>query len=127
MVRKYRVISKFKTVHGYAENGKNVVFAISKWAFKMICLLSTLILIVRGINRYLEDNDVTKIDTPTYKDDDIDIFPAMSLCFDQRFEDTTFERLGFNVTGSNYVKFLIGHHFDKARLDVKYDDVTTLI
>ena len=125
MEKKSRAISRFKVISMFDENRKSIGLAITKWAFKVICLLSTFVLIVRGINRYLEDNDVTKIDTPSYTNNQMDILPAMSLCFNQSFEDSTFARLGLNVTGHNYVKFLVGYHFDKSMLDIKYDDVTT--
>ena len=66
MVQKFRATNRVNKAKGLDENRRRILSAITKWAFKVICLLSTFILIVRGINRYLEDNDVTKIETPAY-------------------------------------------------------------
>ena len=125
MAKKLRASRRLGIMKKFDKNGKNIALSITKWVFKVICLLSTFILIVRGINRYLEDNDVTKIDTPAYTNNQIDILPAISLCFHQRFEDATFQRLGFNVTGENYGKFLVGEYFDKNMLSINYESVTT--
>ena len=124
MMKKFGSDVIFNVISGSDENEKSVVLTIIKWAFKVICMVSTFILIARGIERYLENDDVTKIQTPTYKDDGIDIFPAISLCFEQKFDDSTFEKFGLNITGENYKKFLIGDYFDKRMLDIKYEDVT---
>ena len=124
MMKKFVSAAFFNVIRGSDENGESILLTIIKWAFKVICMISTFILIVRGIERYLENDDVTKIQTPTYKDDGIDIFPAISLCFEQKFDDFAFEKLGMNITGENYKKFLIGEHFDKRMLDIKYNDVT---
>ena len=35
--------------------------------------------------------------------------------------------MGFNVTGQNYKKFLVGEYFDESMLSIEYDDVTTNI
>ena len=125
MVKKSRSTHRLDKTKALDENRKRILSAMIKWAFKVICLLSTFILIVRGINRYLEDSDVTKIDTPAYTNNRIDILPAISLCFHQRFEDASFQRLGLNFTGENYGKFLVGEYFDKNMLDINYDSVTT--
>ena len=125
MAKKLRASQRFGIIKEFHKNGKGIALSITQWAFKVICLLSTSILIVRGINRYLEDNDVTKIDTPAYTNNQIDILPAISLCFHQRFEDAIFQKLGFNVTGKNYGKFLVGEYFDKGMLSIDYESVTT--
>ena len=106
---------------------KTHYWIIAKCTFEAICLICTFIFIVRGIDRYLDDNDVTIIETESYKDNNIDIMPAISLCFPQEFKDSTFQKLGFNVTGQNYKKFLVGEYFDKSMLSIGYDDVTTNI
>ena len=99
------------------------ILIISKWSLKVICLISTSVFIIRGINRYFENNDVTSIESPTYKNDELSIFPAISLCF-YAFEDATFEKLGLNVIREGYRQFLVGEHFDKRLLDIKYEDVS---
>ena len=85
MMKKFGSSAFFNVISGSDENGKYILLTIIKWAFKVICMISTFILIIRGIDRYLENDDVTKIQTPTYKDDGMDIFPAISLCFEQKF------------------------------------------
>ena len=100
---------------------------IAKWIFEAICIICTTIFIVNGINKYLEDSDVTIIETQTYKDNGVDVMPAISIGFPQDFKDAKFKKLGFNVTGQDYKKFLVGEYFDKNMLSIKYDDVTTNI
>ena len=80
-----------------------------------------------GINKYLRDDDVTTIETRKYKNNKIDTFPAITLCFEERFEDAALERLGFNITGERYRQFLRGYNFDKTMLNIKYEDVAANI
>ena len=141
MTRKLRKIKPDIMPNLSDENMKNLLWTNAKWAFKIIgllwsmtkwvfkifCLILTLTLSVRGINRYLKDYDMTTIGTKQYSNNKIDMLPAISLCFHQRFEEAAFQRLGLNVTGEDYQKFLVGDHFDKTMLKIKYDDVTTNI
>ena len=70
---------------------------IAKWIFEAICIICTTIFIVNGINKYLEDSDVTIIETQTYKDNGVDFMPAISMCFPQDFEDDKFKKLEWDV------------------------------
>ena len=104
---------------------KNVcsMWKMVKFIFKIFCMILTFTLCMSGIDKYLRDDDVTTIETRKYKNNKMDTFPAITLCFEERFEDAAFERLGFNITGRRYKSFLIGNHFDKTMPDIKYDDV----
>ena len=104
---------------------KNIwsMWKMVKCVFKIFCLILTFTLCINGISKYLRDENVTTIETRKYKNNKIVTFPAITLCFEERFEDTAFERLGFNITGRRYKSFLIGNYFDKTMPTIKYDDV----
>ena len=108
---------------------KNIwsMWKMIKCIFKIFCFILTFTLCISGINKYLRDDDVTTIETRKYKNNKMDTFPAMTLCFEERFEDAAFERLGFNITGRRYKSFLIGNYFDKTMPNIKYDDVAISI
>ena len=108
---------------------KNVcsMWKMVKFIFKIFCMILTFTLCMSGIDKYLRDDDVTTIETRKYKNNQIDTFPAITLCFAERYEDDTFERLGFNITGERYRQFLRGYNFDKTMLNIKYEDVAANI
>ena len=98
-----------------------------KLMFKLMCLVSTLILIGMWINRYFLDEDVSYIENRSYFETEDDVIPVMSLCFEQPFEDKLFERYGKNISGWNYRKFLMGEYFHQDLLNVDYHMVSTNI
>ena len=56
-----------------------------------------------------------------------DVFPVMSLCFNQSFQDRHFKKWGSHIRGSDYIDFLFGQHFDEAMTKIDFNSVTTNI
>ena len=77
--------------------------------------------------RYHLDKDVSVIEGRYYFDDPDDVFPVMSLCFEQPFNDNLFQKFGKNISGSDYQNFLLGNYFNSEMTKIDYNSVTTNI
>ena len=73
---------------------------------------------------YNLDKNSTVIETKEYFEMDDDMFPAMSLCFNQLFDDRLFTKYEENITGNAYKDFLFGNHFDEKFTKIDFYDVT---
>ena len=100
---------------------------VIQFIFKCLCIIATCALLVLWVHTYLLDKDVSVIEGRSYYDTEDDVFPVMSICFKQSFDDKHFEKFGQNITGLNYQKYLLGEYFDKDMEKVDYDSVTTNI
>jgi len=98
-----------------------------KFIFKSGCIIFTCLLIVQWVNRYLLDEDITIVESTSYYETEDDIFPVLTACFKQTFSDELFDRLGYNVKGSDYEMFLSGRYFDPKMIHIDYNSVTTNI
>ena len=100
---------------------------VIKYIFKCLCLIATCVFVGMWFQRYLLDEDMSLIDNNSYYENEDDLFPMMSLCFKQSFDDKLFKPFGQNISGSNYRKYLLGGYFDHDMAKVNYDSVTTNI
>ena len=62
---------------------RNVV----KYLIKTVCMLVTIIFVGHWLHRYMLDEDSSVIEVKEYFDDADDVFPVMSLCFKQTFQE----------------------------------------
>jgi hypothetical protein len=106
---------------------KKLEWKYIKFVFKVGCIVFTLVLLAKWLERYFLDEDMTIIENREYFMHEEDIFPVMSLCFKQTFDDKIFKTFGYNFQGSKYEKYLNGDYFDKNMNNIPYDRVTTNI
>lgn len=100
--------------------------SLIKHIFRGGCLILTCVLVVQWINRYLLDEDTTVIETTSYFHTEDDIFPVLTACFEQSFEDKVFEKLGYKVKGSDYKSFLSGDNSTQNMTQVDYGKMTQI-
>ena len=98
-----------------------------KVPFYLICISCTIVLVGMWIHRYFLDKDVAVIESRNYFSHPDDVFPVMSLCFNQSFEDHYFKQWGSHIRGLDYIEFLFGRYFDEAMTKVDFNSVTTNI
>ena len=100
--------------------------------FRIICLLVTGALFLRGGLKYLEDKNNTEIEYRTFQETHLDIYPTLTLCvWNDVFKMTfgLYDREKLNKTYKvkdplEYMKFLDGIIWDDEMVGVDYDDVT---
>ena len=98
-----------------------------KFPIYVLCVFSTIILVGLWIHRYSLDKDMAVIESRNYFSNPDDVFPVMSLCFNQSFQDHYFKKWGSHIRGSDYRDFLFGEHFDEAMTKIDFSSVTTNI
>ena len=67
------------------------IYNVLKYIFQWMCIIATFVLIAMWLNRYLEDEDMSVIETKTYFETEDDMFPILSICFEQTFDDNIFK------------------------------------
>ena len=98
-----------------------------KYFTKCLCIFAALLFVALWLYRYTLDTDSSVVESRYYFDDPDDVFPVMSLCFEQSFNDELLQRFGKNITGSKYKQFLAGNYFDNVMTTIDYGSVTTNI
>lgn len=98
---------------------------IVTYLIKTICVLVTLILVGFWLYRYILDEDSSVIENRSYFDDEDDVFPVMSLCFEQEFNDEVLKSMNARFSAVDYRNFLIGDHYDPLMTKIDYHSVTT--
>ena len=99
---------------------------IFRYTFRCICIIVTVVVIGSWLHRYTLDKDMTVIETASYFDTEDDMFPMLSICFKQYFDDTIFEDMGFHFTGEDYEKYLRGEeYFGDEMSKVDYHSIST--
>ena len=99
---------------------------ICRYTFRCICIIVTFVVIGSWLHRYTLDKDMTVIETASYFDTQNDMFPMLSICFQQYFNDIVFEEMGFRFTGEEYEKYLRGEEYfgdEMSKLD--YHSIST--
>ena len=91
------------------------------------CISSAIIMVGLWIHRYFLDKDMSVIEGRNYYSNPDDVFPVMSLCFNQSFENSYFKKWGSHLRGTDYIEFLFGRYFDYAMTKIDYSSVTTNI
>ena len=101
--------------------------SVISYMFKICCFIITLIAVGDWLQRYSLDEDTSVIESRSYFDNKEDVFPVLSMCFEQHFDDDIFNKFGENITGSNYRKYLLGDYSHADMKNIDYNSVSTNI
>ena len=102
-----------------------VCFRLVQNLTKIVCISAAVLLVGMWIFIYKLDKDSITVESKEYFGADDDVFPVMSLCFNQFFDDRLFERYGGNITAEAYKSFLFGYHYDDKLTKINFHEVTT--
>ena len=100
---------------------------VVKYLIKTVCMLVTIIFVGHWLHRYMLDEDSSVIEVKEYFDDADDVFPVMSLCFKQTFQELHLQYPDKNLSGLNYHKALIGDQYHPLMTEIDYHRVSTNI
>ena len=90
--------------------------------FRVICIVSTLIIIGYCIHVYCLDDDLCTVDFHQYLGHEDDKYPILSLCFKNHFNLPYLLENGVNESG--YLAFLNGEYFESKLLDIDFEKAT---
>ena len=90
-------------------------------AFYVICILGTVALIVWCIYMYALDEDMTMIQMEKFHTKPDYIYPSISLCASNIFDESKLNDFGVNRT--LYQRFLRGEYFTEDIANIAYEDV----
>ena len=93
-------------------------------AYHAICMICTIALIVWCIHIYARDDDMTVIQIEEFHSKPDYIYPSISLCASDIFDDKKLKKFGINQT--SYESYLRGEHFEEGIADIPYEDVATI-
>jgi len=82
---------------------------------------------MQWMQRYNLDKDLTLVENSLFGATEDDIFPVMSMCFRQTFEDDVFSMFEGEMSGKAYETYLHGKHFDENMTKIDYHGITTNI
>ena len=89
------------------------------------CLLTTIILSMYSIHRYIKNEDTTSIKVTTFLSTKEAIYPSMTFCVFHPFLEKNFAAYGdMNINKTSYMDFLKGRKWNDSFLLVDYDNVT---
>ena len=90
-------------------------------AFYVLCILGTVALIVWCIYMYALDEDMTIIQMEKFHTKPDYIYPSISLCASNIFDESKLNDFGVNRT--LYKRFLRGEYFTEDIANIAYEDV----
>ena len=89
------------------------------------CTLGTILLGIQCLQKYLEDDDVSKTHHKNFHYGNSDsIYPSITICITNPFLEDELRKYGNDINISSYVNFLQGNYWNDRMLDVHYDNVT---
>ena len=92
------------------------------YAYQSICFIVAAVLIGRGIYLYTLDEDLTLTTYRDYHSGENNVYPSISLCFGNIFDEIELQKYGIN--SSEYEDFLRGRNVSKDLFDIPYERVT---
>ena len=92
--------------------------------FHFICSAAAFSLTCWCVYKYVKDEDVSHVNYRRYHSEKDNIYPSLTLCFNNPFLNHKLVKYGDGINTTTYVKFLKGLHWDERMIDIHYDNVT---
>ena len=97
---------------------------IATFIFHGACLAATLSVIIYWMYMFSLNEDTSLVKYKYYYEEEQDVFPSLSLCFNNPFSD---KKLGQAITGLNrttYFQFLNGEYLSPEIMSINYESIT---
>ena len=93
--------------------------------FKFLCVLFAMFFVGLWCYKYYLDEDIYDVDVRSYHYEQDDIYPVMSICFNQSLHEAILQKYGQH--GPNYIKYLYGEYFGDSMPGINYSNISTNI
>ena len=90
--------------------------------FHGICLIAAIVLVGRSMYHYSLNEDLTSTKYRDFNSEEIHIYPSISLCFGNIFDESKLNDIGTNSTA--YIDFLKGRNYSQDLSSISYENVT---
>ena len=90
--------------------------------FAFLCILAAISICVYWVYKYRLDEDLSVITYRKFYERENDVYPTVSLCFNNPFLAKRLAESGINE--SVYLSFLTGEYFSEEMLEINYENVT---
>lgn len=91
--------------------------------FNFACIAATVAMVGFWCYQYVQDDDLSLIDYTEFEAAD-DLYPVLSMCFEEPILDKKLNESHPNLNQSYYLKFLKGEIYDEKLRNIDYDNVT---
>ena len=91
---------------------------------RVCCLVVTLVMTGVWISKYCLDEDLCLVDYKEYFTDRHDVYPVVSMCFKNAFQDETWLKLTYNMSVIGLLSFFKGNGFNPQTLNIPYENIT---
>ena len=93
------------------------------YSFKLVCWITTGLLLCYWVYLYTLDEDVCLVDYKKYYDKPDYEFPVLTFCLKNPFSEEKLLLEGSEIDPQSYATFLLGKNYSSNMLKVKYSDV----
>ena len=94
-------------------------------AFRLVCILTTIALVIWCCIEFNENEDVCEVSFKKFHEDKDSIYPELAFLLPNRFNDTALKGYDEGLNEVNYRKFLAGgDDWDTKMLDVDFEKVS---
>ena len=93
-----------------------------RYLFAFVCVLAAISICVYWVYKYRLDEDLSVITYRKFYEKENDVYPTVSLCFNNPFLAKRLAEYGVNE--SAYLNFLVGEYFSEEMLKINYENVT---
>ena len=94
--------------------------------FRIICILAALRLTIKGVSKYLKNEDLAQVDYRKFHESPKDMYPTITICLHGLliFSSSKLSSIGVGINETTYSMFLMGKHWDERMVRIDYDNVT---
>lgn len=92
--------------------------------FDVVCILTTIGLVSWCLYAYNLNEDTSMVDFKMYHTSEVDLYPSLTLCLSDPFDNDKLKEIGEGINSSSYADFLNGRHWDERMIDIDYDNVS---
>ena len=91
--------------------------------YDVVCWAGTISVIFYWIYLFSLNEDVTGLHYKTYYHDESSVFPMLSLCFRNPFNETKLKKMKPNINAESYLNFLEGKNYSTEMWEHDYEDI----
>ena len=95
-----------------------------KWLVTLCCVLATIGTSVWQILTYLKNEEVTEVSFRRYHDSKHDVYPSVTLCFPNQFNDSELQQSGEGTSAESYAAFLQGKLWNPDLVNASFDRIS---
>ena len=90
----------------------------------VLCIIATMSTTIWQLWSYVNGDDITVVGYKKFNEEEIDLYPSVSVCFTMALDEEKLGQYGINLNRQTYALFLGGELWSQEMLQIPYDNVT---